>query len=102
MTTNPDILAELAAPGPERPALVVGFAAETERLVENARAKLARKGCDLILANDVSPSTGTFGGATNRVVLLGRDGREEAWPELSKEALASRLAAFLADRLEEA
>lgn len=101
MTTNPDILAELAAPGPERPKLVVGFAAETERVVENARAKLERKGCDLILANDVSPATGTFGGATNRVILLGRDGLEEAWPELTKDALATRLVAFLADRLEE-
>jgi hypothetical protein len=62
LTPNPDILATLSRPGPQRPALVVGFAAETENLVANAIEKRQRKGCDWIVANDVSPATGTFGG----------------------------------------
>jgi phosphopantothenoylcysteine decarboxylase/phosphopantothenate--cysteine ligase len=75
---------------------VIGFAAETGDLEANALAKLERKGCDWILANDVSPATGVFGGARNRVLLLGRDGTREAWPELDKEELAQRLVARIA------
>jgi len=90
LAENPDILASLAAPGPLRPALVIGFAAETEEVVEQARAKRLRKGCDWILANDVSPDTGTFGGLENLVHLL--DGTDsETWPRMSKEAVAERL-----------
>jgi len=99
LTANPDILKTLAQPGPRRPRLVVGFAAETEAVERHARAKLARKGCDWLLANDVSPATGTFGGARNRVVLFTRDGGAEAWPELAKTELAARLAARIADAL---
>jgi len=99
LTANPDILKTLAQPGPRRPRLVVGFAAETEDVERHARAKLARKGCDWLLANDVSPATGTFGGARNRVVLFTRDGGAEAWPELAKTELAARLAARIADAL---
>jgi len=98
LVENPDILADLAAPGTRRPALVVGFAAETEDVVAQATAKRARKGCDWILANDVSPGTGTFGGARNTVHLISAEGAEP-WPEMSKDEvarrLASRIAAFL-------
>ncbi len=93
LTANPDILATLAAPGERRPRLVVGFAAETDDVEAHARAKLKKKGCDWLLANDVSPATGTFGGARNTVVLLTRDGDLEAWPELDKTEVARRLAA---------
>lgn len=96
LVENPDILAMLAAPGPVRPRLVVGFAAETERVVEQAQAKRRRKGCDWILANDVSPGTGVFGGERNRVHLIGADTVED-WPELSKAELAGRLVARIAD-----
>jgi phosphopantothenoylcysteine decarboxylase/phosphopantothenate--cysteine ligase len=97
LTANPDILKSLAQTGPRRPRLVVGFAAETEDVERHARAKLAKKGCDWLLANDVSPATGTFGGARNRVVLFSRDGGAEAWPELAKTELATRLVARIAD-----
>ncbi len=99
LTTNPDILKTLAAPGPQRPRLVVGFAAETDDLDANARAKLARKGCDWLLANDVSPATGTFGGARNTVTLYRQDGGRETWPELDKTAVADRLVASIAAEL---
>ncbi len=95
---NPDILATLSAPSGARPALVVGFAAETEEVVAQATAKRARKGCDWILANDVSPATGTFGGATNRIHLIDGDGAE-SWPEMSKTAVAERLAERIAGHL---
>ena len=98
LAPNPDILATLAAPGPSRPALVVGFAAETEKLLEHAAAKLARKGCDLIVANDVSPASGTFGGDHNSVVLVTAAGAEP-WPALPKDEVAARLAAWIADTL---
>jgi phosphopantothenoylcysteine decarboxylase/phosphopantothenate--cysteine ligase len=68
----------------------VGFAAETERVVEHAAAKLARKGCDLVVANDVSPGTGVMGGHRNAVHLVGRDG-VETWPSLPKDEVARRL-----------
>ena len=101
LADNPDILATLSRPGPERPSLVVGFAAETENLIENASRKLARKGCDWIVANDVSPVTGTFGGDTNQVYLLtsGDPPVVEHWPVLSKTDVAERLSARIADAL---
>jgi len=95
LVQNPDILARLASPGPARPRLVVGFAAETDGLRENAAAKLARKGCDWIVANDVSPSTGIMGGTENAVHLVTASGIE-AWPRLSKDEVARRLAARIA------
>lgn len=95
---NPDILATLAAPGPDRPRLVVGFAAETQDVVANARAKLARKGCDWICANDVSPATGTFGGDSNTLHLVSGAGVED-WPAASKAEVADRLARRIADTL---
>lgn len=86
---NPDILAGIAAPGPLRPALVIGFAAETTDLQANARAKLSRKGCDWIVGNDVSADV--FGADGNTVLLVSANGAE-AWPRLSKTEVASRLA----------
>ncbi|EAR50931.1 phosphopantothenoylcysteine synthase/decarboxylase [Oceanicola granulosus HTCC2516] len=94
---NPDILAEVAA-GPDRPGLVVGFAAETENVVENATAKRARKGCDWILANDVSPATGIMGGRDNAVTLITDEGAE-AWERMGKDAVARRLAERVARAL---
>ncbi len=90
LAENPDILATLAAPGNLRPRLVIGFAAETEKVVENAQAKLKRKRCDWIVANDVSPATGTFGGSDNTVHLVTGKGVED-WPPMSKTDVAARL-----------
>jgi phosphopantothenoylcysteine decarboxylase / phosphopantothenate---cysteine ligase len=95
LTPNPDILATLSRPGPKRPALVVGFAAETENLVANAIDKRKRKGCDWILANDVSAAAGTFGGERNTVHLISAVGVED-WPTLAKDDVASRLAGRIA------
>ena len=95
LTPNPDILATLSRPGPQRPKLVVGFAAETENLVANAIDKRQRKGCDWIVANDVSPALGTFGGERNTVHLVSAAGVEE-WPTLAKGEVAARLAARIA------
>jgi phosphopantothenoylcysteine decarboxylase / phosphopantothenate---cysteine ligase len=75
---------------------VVGFAAETENVVENAKAKLARKHCDLIVANDVTPDLGVMGGGNNTVHLVTAD-RVETWPTLDKDEVARRLIARLAD-----
>ncbi|MEJ1994531.1 MAG: bifunctional phosphopantothenoylcysteine decarboxylase/phosphopantothenate--cysteine ligase CoaBC [Limibacillus sp.] len=100
LTANPDILASLSEPGNQRPRLVVGFAAETEKLIENARAKLEKKACDWILANDVSSATGTFGGAENEIHLVSAQGVED-WPRMTKEAVAQRLAERIADHLDE-
>jgi len=94
---NPDILAAVSA-GPQRPRLVVGFAAETADVVAHATAKRARKGCDWIVANDVSPGTGIMGGAENAVVLITAAGAE-AWPRMGKDAVARRLAARIAEAL---
>jgi phosphopantothenoylcysteine decarboxylase/phosphopantothenate--cysteine ligase len=94
---NPDILA-LVSKGPQRPRLVVGFAAETTDVVAHATAKRARKGCDWIVANDVSPGTGIMGGAENAVVLISEDATE-TWPRLSKDEVARRLAARIAEAL---
>jgi phosphopantothenoylcysteine decarboxylase / phosphopantothenate---cysteine ligase len=101
LVENPDILATLSRPGPLRPRLVVGFAAETERVVEHAKAKLARKGCDWILANDVSPATGTFGGDRNTIHLVGTTSVED-WPDLAKSEVAERLADRIATALSNA
>src|SRR3569833_202703 len=75
---------------PQRARSVIGFAAETENVVANAKAKLARKGCDWILANDVSPATGIMGGDTNTIQLVSAAG-VESWPPQSKEAVATTL-----------
>lgn len=94
---NPDILASVSQ-GPKRPRLVVGFAAETSDLIRHAQEKLARKGCDLIVANDVSEGAGVFGGATNEAHLVSRAGVED-WPRLRKEDVAARLIARLAEMI---
>ncbi|MBR0653262.1 bifunctional phosphopantothenoylcysteine decarboxylase/phosphopantothenate--cysteine ligase CoaBC [Roseomonas terrae] len=96
LALNPDILATLAAAGPHRPRLVVGFAAETEHVVDNAVAKRARKGCDWIVANDVSGDV--MGGAENAVHLVTGSGIED-WPRMAKEDVARRLAARIAEAL---
>jgi phosphopantothenoylcysteine decarboxylase/phosphopantothenate--cysteine ligase len=98
LTENPDILKSLAEAGNRRPALVIGFAAETEKVVANAQAKLKRKGCDWILANDVAPDTGTFGGDNNTIHLVRADGVED-WPTMSKEGVAETLAGRIAEAL---
>ena len=94
---NPDILATLAR-HPARPGLLIGFAAETENVVAHAQAKLARKGCDWIVANDVSEGTGIMGGAENAVHLITADSVED-WPRLPKLEVARRLAARIAEAL---
>ena len=98
LVENPDILASLSRRGNDRPALVIGFAAETNDVVANARAKRTRKGCDWILANDVSPGTGTFGGDQNTIHLVDGDGVED-WPIMTKHEVAGRLAARIAATL---
>lgn len=95
---NPDILAWVSRIGDRRPELVVGFAAETDNVIENATAKRARKGCDWIVANDVGPGTGTFGGAENTVTLVTAEGAED-WPRMTKEAVARELAQRIARAL---
>ena len=92
---NPDILAGLSAPGPNRPALVIGFAAETADLETNARAKLSRKGCDWIIANDVSDDV--FGADSNSVTLFQRGGSEDVWPRQSKADVARTLVDRIVD-----
>ena len=91
LAANPDILATLSAPGPRRPRLVVGFAAETDAVLEHAGGKRARKGCDWIVANDVRPETGVMGGDVNQVHLVTEDGIEH-WPLMAKTDVAARLA----------
>ncbi|HTU53810.1 MAG TPA: bifunctional phosphopantothenoylcysteine decarboxylase/phosphopantothenate--cysteine ligase CoaBC [Acetobacteraceae bacterium] len=95
LAPNPDILATLAAPGPARPRLVIGFAAETDDLRANAEAKRRAKGCDWILANDVAPQSGIMGGEENKVLLVSGEGVEE-WPRLPKTEVARRLALRIA------
>lgn len=101
LAPNPDILATLSKVGARRPALVVGFAAETENVVANAVDKRTRKGCDWIVANDVSPATGTFGGERNTVHLITEAGTED-WPPLGKGDVAMRLAGRIALHLAQA
>ncbi len=98
LAENPDILETLSKAGNRRPLLMVGFAAETEKVVEHAQTKLIRKGCDWILANDVSPGTGTFGGTENTIHLIDAEG-VETWPRLSKELVAERLGQRIAEHL---
>jgi phosphopantothenoylcysteine decarboxylase/phosphopantothenate--cysteine ligase len=97
LVENPDILATIARDDP-RPRLVVGFAAETERVIENASAKRERKGCDWIVANDVSEGTETFGGDLNAVHLI-TDAGVESWPSMTKAEVADRLARSMAEQL---
>lgn len=94
---NPDILATLSATGPLRPKLVVGFAAETDHVEEHARAKLARKGCDWIIANDVT-EPGVMGGTENAVLLITKDGLER-WDRAAKDQVAAQIAKRIADAL---
>ncbi len=98
LVENPDILASLAARGNGRPRLVIGFAAETEKVAENAKAKRARKGCDWILANDVSTGTDTFGGDSNTIEFVTETG-SEGWPRMTKQEVAERLADRIAANL---
>ena len=98
LVANPDILATIAEPGPRRPRLVIGFAAETDDLMANAQAKRERKNADWIIANDVSPGTGIMGGEDNVVHLITADGVED-WPRLAKQEVARRLAARVAAAL---
>jgi phosphopantothenoylcysteine decarboxylase/phosphopantothenate--cysteine ligase len=125
LVENPDILATISKLPESRPALVIGFAAETENLIENAKAKLARKGCDWIVANDVSPALGVMGGDRNTVHLLTQDAngvrdangvgdansirdgngvgvdiKIESWPVMTKEEVASTLVARIASQVE--
>ncbi|ATF17470.1 bifunctional phosphopantothenoylcysteine decarboxylase/phosphopantothenate--cysteine ligase CoaBC [Phaeobacter gallaeciensis] len=95
---NPDILKTVSHLKEGRPGLVVGFAAETNDVVENATAKRLRKGCDWIVANDVSPATGIMGGSENAVVLIS-DAGAESWPRMDKGAVARQLADRIAEAL---
>ncbi|MEO9574835.1 MAG: bifunctional phosphopantothenoylcysteine decarboxylase/phosphopantothenate--cysteine ligase CoaBC [Lentilitoribacter sp.] len=97
-TENPDILAEVAQMDQGRPGLVVGFAAETDDVVAHATAKRARKECDWIVANDVSPETGIMGGTENAVILI-TDHGADPWPSMSKTDVATQLAARISDAL---
>ena len=97
MVENPDILATIGHHA-MRPGLVVGFAAETQNVVDNANAKLAKKGADLIVANDVSPERGVMGGDRNTVRIVSAAG-VETWDEMSKDEVADKLAALVALRL---
>ncbi|MCZ4266299.1 bifunctional phosphopantothenoylcysteine decarboxylase/phosphopantothenate--cysteine ligase CoaBC [Rhodobacteraceae bacterium G21628-S1] len=95
---NPDILRDVSTRAEGRPSLVVGFAAETNDVVEHATAKRLRKGCDWIVANDVSPATGIMGGTENAVVLITADGAQH-WPRMPKEQVAARLAEKICNAL---
>ncbi len=99
MIENPDILATISMRKAGRPGLVVGFAAETEKVIGHAQEKLARKGCDLIVANDVSPEKGVMGGTSNTVHLVTPRG-VESWPEMSKSDVGRKLIERLATLLE--
>lgn len=96
---NPDILKTVSRMEAGRPPLVIGFAAETNDVLAHATAKRERKGCDWILANDVSPETGIMGGSENAVTLITDDGAED-WPRMSKEAVAQKLASRIAQALD--
>jgi phosphopantothenoylcysteine decarboxylase/phosphopantothenate--cysteine ligase len=100
LVENPDILATISKLQDKRPPLVIGFAAETEHLIDNAKAKLKRKGCDWIVANDVSPLTGVMGGDRNTVHLLKREGADisvDSWPVMTKDEVATALVARIAE-----
>jgi phosphopantothenoylcysteine decarboxylase / phosphopantothenate---cysteine ligase len=102
LVENPDILATVSKLKDKRPPLVIGFAAETEHLIDNAKAKIKRKGCDWIVANDVSPASGVMGGDRNTVHLLTRDGADigvDSWPVMTKEQVAAELVARIANEV---
>ena len=101
LVENPDILSTVAHLKSKRPTLVIGFAAETEKVVEHAKGKLARKGCDWILANDVSPESGVMGGDINTIHLVSKDGVED-WPPQSKDEVAATLIKRIAATIGEA
>jgi phosphopantothenoylcysteine decarboxylase/phosphopantothenate--cysteine ligase len=98
LVENPDILKTISARGPMRPSLVIGFAAETENVVAFATKKRKAKGCDWIVANDVSPATGIMGGDRNTVHLITADGVDD-WPAMSKDDVARRLIERAAEHL---
>jgi phosphopantothenoylcysteine decarboxylase / phosphopantothenate---cysteine ligase len=98
LVENPDLLATVAHLSERRPRLVVGFAAETENLIANAQSKLQRKGCDWIVANDVSPESGVMGGDRNTVHIVTREG-VESWPAMDKDDVATALVARMAGAL---
>lgn len=99
LSENPDILAHVAQLASNvRPPLVIGFAAETDDVIENATAKRARKGCDWIVANDVSPETGIMGGNENQIILVTDTGTDQ-WPRISKDAVATKLAERITDKI---
>ncbi|MGH6843661.1 MAG: bifunctional phosphopantothenoylcysteine decarboxylase/phosphopantothenate--cysteine ligase CoaBC [Methylocella sp.] len=100
LVENPDILAAMGRRSKDRPAVVVGFAAESEKLVENAQAKLTAKNCDMIVANDVSAASGVLGGENNKVLILTKKGKE-SWPWMTKQEVARRVVARLAAMLAE-
>jgi phosphopantothenoylcysteine decarboxylase/phosphopantothenate--cysteine ligase len=96
---NPDILLQISQLTKNRPYLVIGFAAETQDLIKNAQAKLSKKGCDWIMANDVSPETGTFGSEKNAIHIISKDG-VEAWPTLTKEIIGQKISIRIAEFLD--
>jgi phosphopantothenoylcysteine decarboxylase/phosphopantothenate--cysteine ligase len=98
LVENPDILATISKRTGNRPRLVIGFAAETENLLDNAISKLNRKGCDWIVANDVSPASGVMGGDRNTVHIVTRDG-VDSWPVMTKDEVASALVARIAEAI---
>ena len=100
LTPNPDILMDLSKPSKNRPSLVVGFAAETNDIITNATKKRVSKGCDWIVANDISNSSNTFGGENNTINLITPNGVEN-WPNMSKPQVAERLAFRIADTLDQ-
>jgi phosphopantothenoylcysteine decarboxylase/phosphopantothenate--cysteine ligase len=100
LSLNPDILATLSRTTKKRPSLIVGFAAETEDIIANAIKKRKSKGCDWIIANDISNKTDTFGGEYNTINLITSDGVEN-WPKMSKSHLAEKLALHIADALDQ-
>jgi phosphopantothenoylcysteine decarboxylase/phosphopantothenate--cysteine ligase len=100
LAENPDILTAVAKHKTSRPALVIGFAAETNDLLKNAGAKLKAKGADWIVANDVSTASGVMGGDDNTVHIVSASGIED-WPKLAKAEVAERLVARIADALHE-
>jgi phosphopantothenoylcysteine decarboxylase/phosphopantothenate--cysteine ligase len=95
---NPDILKEVSSAGARRPRVVIGFAAETDDVIARGMEKLKTKGCDLIIANDVSPETGVLGGERNRVHVISAGGIE-SWPDMTKQEVAERLMNYLAGPL---
>ena len=95
---NPDILLQISQRVNNRPHLVIGFAAETNDLVTNAQSKLLKKGCDWIIANDVSPEADVFGSNNNTVHIISKDG-VEAWPTLTKDAIGQKLSIRIAEFL---